>query len=95
MNDDGIPDYQNYTLAALHEVLEHVNREKYPDRYAAVKKELRRRELAAMNAIAMSPATRAVSAPPPRASSEGLNWTGRCARFFRRICERARSYRTA
>jgi hypothetical protein len=41
---DKNPDYSNYSLAELYDVAQHINKERYPDRYALVAQEILRRE---------------------------------------------------
>ncbi len=41
---DAIPDYSKCSLRELHDVAASVNRQKYPERYAAVLREIERRE---------------------------------------------------
>lgn len=42
---DEMPDYRSYTLAQLYDAESHVNREKFPERYEAVRREIESRDI--------------------------------------------------
>src|SRR5689334_21070451 len=42
---DDTPDYTQYSLDALYDVEQHINKEEFPTRYARVLREIRKREL--------------------------------------------------
>lgn len=62
---DATPDYSRYTSEELHDVAQHINKAKYPDRYVLVLEEIRKREAHQLSDTAQANGTKPENIPIP------------------------------